>query len=88
MSVSYNKRELKNKLLNIYENKENYTIISLYRELLIYNNKIQIYVSSDIYDNYINELYDIVDTYLYNTENIEDNNNNINDCLYGIIINL
>lgn len=87
MSVSYNKRELKNKLLNIYENKENYTIISLYRELLIYNNKIQIYVSSDIYDNYINELYDIVDTYLYNTENIEDVNN-INDCLYGIIINL
>jgi hypothetical protein len=87
MSVSYNKRELKNKLLNIYENKENYTIISLYRELLIYNNKIQIYVSSDIYDNYINELYDIVDTYLYNTENIEDINN-INDCLYGIIINL
>ena len=87
MSVSYNKRELKNKLLNIYENKENYTIISLYRELLIYNNKIQIYVSSDIYDNYINELYDIVDTYLYNTENIEDINN-INNCLYGIIINL
>ena len=87
MSVSYNKRDLKNKLLNIYENKENYTIISLYRELLIYNNKIQIYVSSDIYDNYINELYDIVDTYLYNTENIEDINN-INDCLYGIIINL
>lgn len=87
MSVSYNKRELKNKLLNIYENKENYTIISLYRELLIYNNKIQIYVSSDIYDNYINELYDIVDTYLYNTENIEDSNN-INNCLYGIIINL
>ena len=87
MSVSYNKRELKNKLLNIYENKENYTIISLYRELLIYNNKIQIYVSSDIYDNYINELYDIVDTYLYNTENIEDVNN-INNCLYGIIINL
>jgi hypothetical protein len=87
MSVSYNKRELKNKLLNIYENKENYTIISLYRELLIYNNKIQIYVSSDIYETYINELYDIVDTYLYNTENIEDINN-INDCLYGIIINL
>ena len=87
MSVSYNKRELKNKLHNIYENKENYTIISLYRELLIYNNKIQIYVSSDIYDNYINELYDIVDTYLYNTENIEDSNN-INNCLYGIIINL
>lgn len=87
MSVSSKKQDLKYDLLNIYNNKENYTLISLYRELLIYNKKIQIYVSNDIYDNYINELYNIVDTYLYDQENIEDYNG-INKCLHTIIINL
>lgn len=87
MSVSSKKKDLKYELLNIYNNKENYTLISLYRELLIYNNKIQIYVSNDIYDSYTNELYNIIDTYLYDTENIEDYNRMYN-CLNTIIANL
>ena len=88
MSVLYNKKDLKNKLLNICQNKENYTLISLYRELLAYNNKIQIYVSNDIYDTYINELYDIVDTHLYFAEDSNDINRIINNCLNIIIISL
>lgn len=87
MSVSSKKQDLKYELLKIYNNKENYTLISLYRELLIYNKKIEIYVSNEIYNSYTNELYNTIDTYLYDTENIEDYNC-IYNCLNTIIINL
>ena len=87
MSGYSKKQDLKYELLNIYNNKENYTLISLYRELLIYNKKIQIYVSNDIYDSYINELYNIIDTYLYDYDNIEDYKC-IYNCINIIIANL
>lgn len=84
MSVSVKKQDLKNSILNtIKNNKENYTIVILYRELLAFNSKIRIYLATDIYDSYINELYNIMDTYLYGSEDI--NLNESIEKIYTII---
>ena len=65
MTVVSRKQDLKNLMLDaIQNNKENYSIVSLYRELLVFNDKIRIYLSTDQYEIYINELYNIMDTYL------------------------
>lgn len=73
---------LKNYIINIIDNnKEKTDFISLYRELLSYNNKIRIYLSFDNYENYLNELYNIIDTYLYSYDS-----NIINDSINKIYI--
>lgn len=85
MTSSLKKQELRNNLINIYNNKENYNLISLYRQLLVYNNIIQIYVSTEIYNAYITELYSIVDTYLYNDDFNQDDINIFLDNINNII---
>jgi hypothetical protein len=85
MTSSLKKQELRNNLINIYNNKENYNLISLYRQLLVYNNIIQIYVSTEIYNAYITELYSIVDTYLYNDDFNQDDINIFLDNINKII---
>jgi hypothetical protein len=89
MTVVSKKQNLKNNLLNIINNnKENYSIVSLYRELLLFNNNIRIYLSTDDYTIYINELYNIIDTYLYSeNNNMTIINNSINQ-IYIIINNM
>ena len=89
MTVVSKKQNLKNILLNIINNnKENYSIVSLYRELLLFNNNIRIYLSTDDYTIYINELYNIIDTYLYSeNDNMTIINNSINQ-IYIIINNM
>ena len=89
MTVVSKKQNLKNILLNIINNnKENYSIVSLYRELLLFNNNIRIYLSTDDYTIYINELYNIIDTYLYSeNNNMTIINNSINQ-IYIIINNM
>jgi hypothetical protein len=89
MTVVSKKQNLKNNLLNIINNnKENYSIVSLYRELLLFNNNIRIYLSTDDYTIYINELYNIIDTYLYSeNDNMTIINNSINQ-IYIIINNM
>jgi hypothetical protein len=89
MTVVSKKQNLKNNLLNIINNnKENYSIVSLYRELLLFNNNIRIYLSTDDYTIYINELYNIIDTYLYSeNDNKTIINNSINQ-IYIIINNM
>jgi len=86
MPVSSKKQNLKNSILNIIQKNKDISI-SLYRELLIFNDIIKIYLSNDIYDIYINEIYNIIDTYLYN-----DNHKNIIDTsidkIYIIINNM
>ena len=89
MTVVSKKQNLKNNLLNIINNnKENYSIVSLYREVLLFNNNIRIYLSTDDYTIYINELYNIIDTYLYSeNDNMTIINNSINQ-IYIIINNM
>jgi hypothetical protein len=89
MTVVSKKQNLKKNLLNIINNnKENYSIVSLYRELLLFNNNIRIYLSTDDYTIYINELYNIIDTYLYSeNNNMTIINNSINQ-IYIIINNM
>jgi len=89
MTVVSKKQNLKKNLLNIINNnKENYSIVSLYRELLLFNNNIRIYLSTDDYTIYINELYNIIDTYLYSeNDNMTIINNSINQ-IYIIINNM
>jgi len=89
MTIVSKKQNLKKNLLNIINNnKENYSIVSLYRELLLFNNNIRIYLSTDDYTIYINELYNIIDTYLYSeNDNMTIINNSINQ-IYIIINNM
>ena len=87
MTVVSRKQDLKNLMLDaIQNNKENYSMVSLYRELLVFNDKIRIYLSTDQYEIYINELYNIMDTYLYGNDDTIINNS-INQ-IYIIINNM
>ena len=74
VSVSPKRKELKKELLNLYQNKENYNIVSLYRQLLTFNDKLKLYLPPETYTNYTSELYNMIDIYLYD-ENINDNGN-------------
>ena len=48
------KQTLKLNLINIYNSNDTYDLISLYRKLRIYNDKIRLYTKDDnIYENYI-----------------------------------
>ena len=59
------KQTLKYNLVNIYNTNDKYDSITLYRNLLIYNDKIRLYTNEDIYENYISELYNLIDEYMY-----------------------
>lgn len=65
MSSTISKQTLKHNLLNIYNLNETYDLISLYRKLRIYNDKVRLYTTEEIYENYIAELYNILDEYMY-----------------------
>jgi hypothetical protein len=87
MTVVSRKQDLKNLMVDaIKNNKENYSMVSLYRELLVFNDKIKIYLSTDQYEIYINELYNIMDTYLYGNDDTTIHNS-INQ-IYIIINNM
>jgi hypothetical protein len=68
MSLNVSKQVLKNNLINIYNSNDTYDLISLYRKLRVYNDKIRLYSREDIYENYITELYNILDEYMYGDE--------------------
>ena len=59
------KQTLKHNLLDIYNLNDTYDLISLYRKLTIYNDKIRLYTNDIIYNNYITELYNLLDEYMY-----------------------
>lgn len=61
---------LKCKLITIYKDYESYDLISLYRNLLKYNKDIRRFINNnELYEKYINELYNIIDEYAYGNEN-------------------
>jgi hypothetical protein len=43
----------------------NYDLISLYRKSIRNNNKLQLYLSPELYRNYEDNVYNILDEYLY-----------------------
>lgn len=65
--------KLKINLLFIYSNYESFDLISLYRNLLKYNNDIKkCILDNELYSIYISELYNIIDEYAYGNENIDE----------------
>jgi hypothetical protein len=82
MSSTISKQTLKLNLINIYNTNDTYDLISLYRKLRIYNDKIRLYTTEDIYENYIAELYNILDEYMYGDD--EFNNEVKNKCCIAL----
>lgn len=82
MSLTISKQVLKNNLINIYNLNDTYDLISLYRKLRVHNDKIRLYTREDIYENYINELYNILDEYMYG--NGDYNNDAKNKCCIAV----
>ena len=82
MSSNVSKQALKNNLINIYNSNDTYDLISLYRKLRVYNDKIRLYSREDIYENYITELYNILDEYMYGDG--EFNNDAKNKCCIAV----
>lgn len=85
-AISFKRQEIKTIILKIIENKDESNIVSLYRELLVFNKKAELYLPNEIYDSYISELYNIIDVYLYNydQEIINTSINNINMIITSI----
>jgi len=81
-SSTISKQTLKLNLINIYNTNDTYDLISLYRKLRIYNDKIRLYTNEDIYENYIAELYNILDEYMYGDD--EFNNEAKNKCCIAL----
>lgn len=81
-SLTVSKQTLKSNLINIYILNNTYDLITLYRKLRIYNDKIRLYTRDDIYQNYISELYNILDEYMYG--NGDFTNNAKNNCLISL----
>jgi len=71
MSSTISKQTLKHNLLDIYNLNDNYDLISLYRKLRIYNDNIRLYTNEVIYQNYIGELYNILDEYMYGNGDLD-----------------
>ena len=68
--MSSNKQILKNNIISICNNYNSYDLISLYRNLIKYNNRLRIYIlDDDVYNSYMHELYNVIDEYAYNNEN-------------------
>jgi hypothetical protein len=69
-----NKKEiLKNNLFILYNS--NYDLLTLYRNSIKYNNSLRIYIKDDLYKCYEQEIYNVLDEYLYgeleNQENVK-----------------
>jgi hypothetical protein len=68
--MSSNKQILKNNIISICNNYNSYDLISLYRNLIKYNNRLRIYIlDDDVYNSYMHELYNMIDEYAYSDEN-------------------
>ena len=76
------KQTLKHNLLDIYNLNDTYDLISLYRKLTIYNDKIRLYTNDIVYNNYITELYNLLDEYMYGDG--ESNNDAKNKCCIAL----
>jgi hypothetical protein len=76
------KQTLKYNLLDIYNSNDTYDLISLYRKLNIYNEKIRLYTNDIIYNNYIIELYNLLDEYMYGDGEL--NNDAKNKCCIAL----
>ena len=68
MSLTNSKQILKCNLINIYNTNDTYDSITFYRKLIVYNDKIRLYTNDDLYNKYIAELYNLIDEYMYGTE--------------------
>ena len=68
MSLTNSKEILKCNLINIYNTNDTYDYITFYRKLIVYNDKIRLYTNDDLYNKYIAELYNLIDEYMYGTE--------------------
>jgi hypothetical protein len=74
MSSISHKNILKLNLITIYNNYNSFDLISIYRNLLKYNNDIRKYIiNEDLYENYRDELYNIIDEYAYGNEDNYEN---------------
>jgi hypothetical protein len=78
------KQTLKSNLITIYNSNGSYDLITLYRKLRIYNDKIRLYTRDDIYQNYISELYNILDEHMYGENDIDFINDAKNNCLISL----
>ena len=76
------KQTLKHNLLDIYNLNDTYDLISLYRKLNIYNDKIRLYTNDIVYNYYITELYNLLDEYMYGDG--ESNNDAKNKCCIAL----
>lgn len=73
MSAFSDRFNLKIKLITIYKNYDSFDLLSLYRNLLKYNNDIRKYIlNNDLYEKYIIELYNIIDEYAYGNDDIDE----------------
>jgi hypothetical protein len=61
--MNSNKQLLKSNFIDIRDS--NYDLISLYRKSIINNNKLRLYISPELYRNYEENVYSILDEYLY-----------------------
>jgi predicted RNA-binding protein associated with RNAse of E/G family len=61
--MSCNKQLLRTNFIEIRDS--NYDLISLYRKSIRNNNKLQLYISPELYRNYEDNVYSILDEYLY-----------------------
>lgn len=73
MSAFSDRFNLKINLIAIYKNYDSFDLLSLYRNLLKYNNDIRKYIlNNDLYEKYIIELYNIIDEYAYGNDDIDE----------------
>jgi len=69
-TMNSNKQLIRSNFIDIRDS--NYDLISLYRKSIINNNKLRLYISPELYKNYEENVYSILDEYLYGeTENQE-----------------
>jgi len=61
--MSCNRQMIKSNFNEILDS--NYDLISLYRKSIRNNNKLQLYLSPELYRNYEENVYSILDEYLY-----------------------
>lgn len=86
MSAFSDRINLKINLTAIYSNYDSLDLLSLYRNLLKYNNDIRKYIlNNDLYEKYIIELYNIIDEYAYGNNDINEITKIRNDFISIII---
>lgn len=61
--MNSNKQLIRSNFIDIRDS--NYDLISLYRKSIINNNKLRLYISPELYRNYEENVYSILDEYLY-----------------------